>query len=188
MYTVLIKTLSLRRKITYFYDNNKSFKMGTLSLSHFTSISRNTLQLSHSCMKHGKFNCSPDQMHSTTRREGGGGGGSSETAKCAMPLQPYKQNNILRNIFRRQYILCGSGHISKNIANPSVLSEFTIGQTRMKLGRSRRGATAVALREGGNNNVTLESKCFVTVTVQTNSNLCTTSYRAERYKLQRNSA
>jgi len=127
-------------------------------------------------------------FYNATGRGWGWGWGSSETANCAMRLQPHKQNNILRNIFRRQYILCGSGHISKNIANPSVLSEFTIGQTRRKLERRRRGATAVALREGGNNNVTLESKCFVTVIVQTNSNLCTPSYRAERYKLQRNSA
>jgi hypothetical protein len=57
-----------------------------------------------------------------------------------------------------------------------------------KAGEEQKGATAVVLRKRGNNNTKLESKCFVTVTMQTNNNLCTPSYRAERYKLRRNSA
>jgi hypothetical protein len=76
----------------------------------------------------------------------------------------------------------------KNIAKLPFLAEIAIRQTETKLERSRsikRRATAVELREGGNNNVTLASKCFVTDPMQTNSTLCTPNHRSERYKPQR---
>ena len=104
MCTILTKTVSLGGKITYFYDNKKkSFKMWALSHSHFPWISRNTFPLSHSCIERGKYNCSPDQMHSTTRQ--GAGWGSSEIEKWAMRLKTIQTKHVLRNVFRRQYIL-----------------------------------------------------------------------------------
>jgi hypothetical protein len=129
--------------------------MGTLSHSNLPCISRKTFPHSQSCIEHGKYNCSPDQMHSTTRR----GVGEEWNWKVRNALITIQTKQYTTKYFQTLVHTCaGQDVIIKNTANPPVLSEFIIRHTGMKLGRSRstkRGTTAVALCEGSNNNVTL---------------------------------
>jgi hypothetical protein len=133
------------------------------------------------------------KMHSTTRQRGVGGWASSDTEKWAMRLKPYKQKTYYEIFSDASTYLRRSGlHNQKHrrFSSSGRIHHKAVGDEAGEEQKHKKGrrATAVALREGGNKNVTLASKCFVKVTVQTNSNLRASNYGSERCNPQRNSA